>query len=353
MAKKAIGKQSVSFEHPPIICGAGSVVGQKEAEGPYGTCFDLAEEDPKLDADSWEEAEGKMQKKAAELAIDHAGIKKDQLRYVVAGDLLGQLMATSFGLMSLELPLFGVYGACSTMGESISLAAVLVEGGFADYVLAVTSSHFASAEKQFRFPLGYGNQRPRAATWTVTGSGAVVIRSACAEEEDGVEKVFVEETGKKLCVKVTGITTGKVVDLGVKDSMNMGACMAPAAGEVICRNLEDFGRKPEDYDKIITGDLGLVGKDILIDYLRSKGVDIEKQYMDCGIEIYSEDQNIQAGGSGCGCSAVMLAGHILKQLEENKWKRVLFVPTGALLSQVSFNEGNSVPGIAHGVVLEK
>ena len=353
MAQKAIGEQSVCFEHPPVICGAGSVVGQKESEGPYGNCFDVVEEDPKVDADSWEEAEGKLQKKAAELAIDHAGIRKEQIRYMVAGDLLGQLMATSFGLMSLELPLFGVYGACSTMGESISLASVLVEGGFADYVLAVTSSHFASAEKQFRFPLGYGNQRPRAATWTVTGSGAVVIKSAEEKESESVRKVYVEGTEKNLSVKVTGITTGKVIDLGIKDSMNMGACMAPAAGEVIYQNLSDFGRAPEDYDKIITGDLGMVGKDILLDYLCTKGVDIEKQYMDCGIEIFSEDQNTQAGGSGCGCSAVMLAGYILKMLEEKKWSRVLFVPTGALLSQVSFNEGNSVPGIAHGVVLEK
>lgn len=340
MAKKAIGEQSVLFENPPVICGAGSVVGQKESEGPYGKYFDQVVEDPKVGADSWEEAEGKLQTEAAKLAIGHAGLSKEKIRYLVAGDLLGQLMATSFGLMNLEIPLFGVYGACSTMGESLGLASVLVEGCFADYVLAVTSSHFASAEKQFRFPLGYGNQRPRAATWTVTGSGAVVVKRADASDGEGDR------------AKVTGITTGKVIDLGIKDSMNMGACMAPAAGEVIYQNLKDFGRKPEDYDKIITGDLGMVGKDILIDYLRSKGVDIEKQYMDCGIEIFFEDQNTQAGGSGCGCSAVMLCGYILKMLEEKNWKRVLFVPTGALLSQVSFNEGNSVPGIAHGVVLE-
>lgn len=365
MARKELGKQSVLFEHPPIICGAGSVVGQKESEGPYGSFFDEVVEDPKVEADSWEEAEGKLQTKAAELAIDHVGIKKDSIRYLVAGDLLGQLMATSFGLMNLEIPLFGVYGACSTMGESISLASVLVDGGFADYVLAVTSSHFASAEKQFRFPLGYGNQRPRAATWTVTGSGAVVIRSAEGSMGKGSNEqtesgTLAQERGNdntqkrkdSLEILVKGITTGKVVDLGIKDSMNMGACMAPAAGEVIYQNFMDFDRKPEDYDRIITGDLGMVGKDILLDYLRTKGFDMEEQYMDCGIEIFSEDQNTQAGGSGCGCSAVMLAGYILKMLNSGEWQRVLFVPTGALLSQVSFNEGNSVPGIAHGVVLE-
>lgn len=342
MAGKAVGKQSVSFENPPLICGAGSVVGKKESEGPYGGYFDEVEEDPKVGADSWEEAEGKLQAKAAGIAMEHAGINKEKLRYIVAGDLLGQLMASSFGLINLDVPLFGVYGACSTMGESLGIASMLIDGGFADYILAITSSHFASAEKQFRFPLGYGNQRPRAATWTVTGSGAVVLRSAMAEKQEG----------ERLLARVTGITTGKVIDLGIKDSMNMGACMAPAAGEVIFQNLTDFGREPEDYDKIITGDLGMVGKDILIDYMRTRGFEITEQYMDCGIEIFSEDQNTQAGGSGCGCSASMLAGYILKQLEEGKWKRVLFVPTGALLSQVSFNEGNSVPGIAHAVVLE-
>ena len=230
------------------------------------------------------------------------------------------------------------------MGESISIASMLVDGGFADNILAITSSHFASAEKQFRFPLGYGNQRKRAATWTVTGSGAVVLAS-----KKMAEKVNMSDKNK---VHITGITTGKIVDLGVKDSMNMGACMAPAAGNVIIRNLIDNGRKPEWYDKIITGDLGLVGKDILLDIMRSKGYDIADRYMDCGIEIYSREQNIQAGGSGCGCSATMLAGYILKMLESGKWHRVLFVPTGALLSPVSFNEGDSVPGIAHAVVLE-
>lgn len=237
------------------------------------------------------------------------------------------------------------------------LASMAVAAGYGDQVLAVTSSHFASAEKQFRFPLGYGNQRPKAATWTVTGSGAVVLSASkrCQEleqreEDESLSKEAMAEEGK---VKIKGITTGKIVDFGVKDSMNMGACMAPAAGDVIVQNLIDFGYQPEHYDKIITGDLGMVGKDILIDYVRAKGYDISDQYMDCGIEIYSEEQNTQAGGSGCGCSAVMLAGYILKMLESGEWKRVLFVPTGALLSPVSFNEGNSVPGIAHGVMLEK
>lgn len=335
--QKQQGKQSIFFEKPPFVSGYASVVGQKEGEGPYGSYFDVIEEDSKLGADTWEEAEGKLQEEAAKLAIEHSGFPLDEIRYIVAGDLLGQLMASSFGLLTLQKPFFGVYGACSTMGESISLGAMMIEGGYADHVLALTSSHFASAEKQFRFPLAYGNQRPRAATWTVTGSGGVVLSAA--------EKA-------KSRVVVRGITTGKIVDYGIKDTMNMGACMAPAAGDAIAAHLSDFDSSPEQYDRIITGDLGLVGKDILLDLLKAKGYDISKQYMDCGIEIYDEEQQVQAGGSGCGCSAVMLTGYILKQLESGEWKRVLFVPTGALLSVVSFNEGNSIPGIAHAVMLE-
>lgn len=354
MGKKQMGKQSIRFENPPVVSGAASVVGEKEGEGPYGKYFDQIEEDPKLGADSWEEAEGKLQEKAANLAIKHAGLQKKDVRYMVAGDLLGQLMASSFGLINLEIPLFGVYGACSTMGESIGVGSMIVEGGYADHVVALTSSHFASAEKQFRFPLAYGNQRPKASTWTATGSGAIVIsKSILAEEKkkhgvgEALPKEALAEKGK---VRIDGITTGKIVDFGVKDSMNMGACMAPAAGEVIAQNLKDFGVSPCHYDKIITGDLGLVGKDILLDYMKAKGYDISEQYMDCGIELYGEDQHAHAGGSGCGCSAIMLAGYILKKLESSEWKRVLFVPTGALLSQVSYNEGNSVPGIAHAVI---
>ena len=335
--KKQQGIQSVKFEEPPIICAAASVVGQKEGDGPFGDVFDQIESDPKVGGDTWEDAEGRLQERAAELAIQKAGCGKEAIRYIVAGDLLGQLMASSFGLAGFDKPLFGVYGACSTMGESIGIGSMLVEGGFADYVLAMTSSHFASAEKQFRFPLGYANQRPKASTWTVTGSGAVVI---CKGDQ------------KQGMAKITGITTGKIVDYGVKDTMNMGACMAPAAASVVAAHFKDFGTDPSEYDQIITGDLGMVGKDILIDILRSEGYDIADRYIDCGIEIYGRDAQAQAGGSGCGCSAVMLAGYVLKQLEIGEWKRVLFVPTGALLSVVSFNEGNSFPGIAHAVRLE-
>ena len=256
---------------------------------------------------------------------------------------MGQLIATSFGIAELKIPLFGIYGACSTMGEAMSIGAILVDGGYADRVLSITSSHFAGAEKQFRFPLDYGNQRPYSASWTVTGSGAVVITNA---------EHKITSSGEADVV-IKGITTGKIVDYGVKDSMNMGACMAPAAFETIKQNFEDFGIQPTYYDRIITGDLGCVGAKILIDLLQGANYDISKNHMDCGVEIFDqENQDTHAGGSGCGCSAITFASFVYKKLKTREWKRVLFVPTGALLSQVSFNEGKTVPGIAHAVMIE-
>lgn len=341
--KKMVGKRSVLFSRPPIIIGAGSVAGEKEGNGAFGKCFDMVEEDPLFGGKTWEEAESKMQQLATRIALRKAGLEPQEIRYLVAGDLLGQLIATSFGIMNFNIPMFGVYGACSTMGESLAIGAMLIDGEFADYVVALTSSHFASAEKQFRYPLAYGSQRPYSATWTVTGSGAVVLASSRAKWKR-------KETGY---VEVTGITTGTITDYGIKDSMNMGACMAPAASDTIYQNLEDFGRKPEDYDRIITGDLGEVGKEILIDLLKEKGYDVTAKLMDCGIEIYDkETQDTHAGGSGCGCSATTFASYILPKIEKGEWKRVLFVPTGALLSKVSYNEGKSVPGIAQAVVIE-
>lgn len=329
------GKASLAFENGPQILGKASVAGKKEGEGPLGEQFDIIEPDPLLGCENWEEAESALQKEAADLVIERAGLVRSEVRYLFAGDLLGQLIATSFGTVDLELPLFGLYGACSTIGEALCLGAMTVEAGYADYVMALSSSHFASAEKQFRFPLEYGNQRPLSTTWTVTGSGAFIL-------------------GKKGgSVRISGITPGRIVDMGLKDSMNMGACMAPAACDTICRSLEDFEREPEDYDRIITGDLGQVGTTILLDFMKSRGHDIRRQHRDCGSMIFdAETQDTHSGGSGCGCSALVLAAEILPKLMTGQWQRVLFLPTGALLSSVSFNEGNSVPGIAHGVILE-
>ena len=329
-----VGKQSIAFENGVYIYAMASIVGKKEGEGPLGHEFDMIVEDPKFGEDNWDAAESKFQNETAKLVISKSGLAKESIRYIFAGDLLGQLIATTFGIAELGIPLFGLYGACSTMGESISLGAMTVAAGYADYVMALASSHFASAEKSFRFPLEYSNQRPYSATWTVTGCGSVII---------GKDKGI---------AKIEGITTGKIVDYGIKDAMNMGACMAPAAADVIYNNLKDFHIEPDYYDKIITGDLGYVGQTILIDMLKERGIDISDRHYDCGIEIFDNDeQDTHSGGSGCGCSASVLCSYILKQLEKGYWKRILFVPTGALMSPISFNEGQSIPGIAHAVVL--
>ena len=338
------GKASIQFEDSPYITSAASVAGTKEGEGPLGALFDVTEQDDMMGQENWEAAESSLQKKAARLAVEKARLDQGKIRYLFAGDLLGQLIATSFGLMELDIPLFGLYGACSTMGEAMSLAAMAAAAGYGDRNLALASSHFATAEKQFRFPLAYGNQRPYSATWTATGCGAVVIENKAA---------FLRSGERKPMAKITGITTGKIVDFGLKDSMNMGAAMAPAAFHTIWQNFQDFGWDERQFDRIITGDLGTVGQTILLDLLGKEGYDLTGIHMDCGIELYDgEKQDTHAGGSGCGCSAITLCDMILPKIQEGIWRRVLFVPTGALLSTVSYNEGRSVPGIAHGVVIE-
>ena len=339
-----VGIGSLCFSKAPFIISTGSVVGKKEGEGPLASCFDvIGTGDEKFGEENWEAAESALQKEALTVTLGKINRQATDVRYLFAGDLLGQTIASSFGLKEFEIPMFGLYGACSTCGESLSLASMTIAAGYADCVAAVTSSHFASAEKQFRFPLEYANQRPKSATWTVTGSGAFLLAS---EEK-------MSEWKMKPMAKVTGITTGKIVDFGIKDSMNMGAAMAPGACDLIYRHLQDFGRTPADYDRIVTGDLGTVGSEILVDLLKEKGYDISAVHEDCGVKIYDgEKQGTGAGGSGCGCSAVTLSGHYLKELQRGRLNRILFVPTGALLSTVSFNEGQTVPGIAHGVVLE-
>lgn len=332
-----IGKYSIEFDNKPLISASASVVGQKEGEGPLGEYFDRVIDDPMAGQNTWEEAESEMQRQLVDELLIKSGLQAKEIRYFFAGDLLGQLIATSFGISGFEVPVFGLYGACSTMGEALSLAAMTVSAGYADNVIAMTSSHFGSAEKQFRFPLDYGNQRPLCATWTVTGAGGVLL-SASGESD--------------ICV--SGITTGRIVDYGIQDSFNMGAAMAPAACDVIYNHLMDFERRPEDYDAIYTGDLGSVGQTILIDLMDKRGFDISKVHHDCGVEIYDAGtQDTHAGGSGCGCSAATLSAQILRRIREGEYSRVLFVPTGALLSTISFNEGKTVPGIAHAVVIEK
>ena len=385
MEKKRVGQRSIQFLKPPHIAASASVVGKKEGEGPLHTYFDQIDETDLFGGQSWEEAESSMQKQAVELAIQKAGYTKEDMHYILAGDLLGQLIASAFGIAQTDIPFLGIYGACSTMGEGLLVSAMLVEAGFAERTVNVTSSHFASAEKEFRFPLGYGNQRPLAATWTVTGSGAVVLISeeeaqkrkqnmkqkntqnskyegnhvhenGTQSKQNGESDVIGSpnntlEHGKDVCI--IGATVGKIVDYGVKDKSNMGACMAPAAADTIAAHLRDFHRKPQDYDKIITGDLGAVGKEILLNLLQEQGFDATNVHEDCGMLIYDNEwQDTHSGGSGCGCSAATFASYLLNELKEGHWKRILFVPTGALLSPVSSNEGMTIPGIAHAVVIE-
>ena len=330
-----LGSQSIAYETPPYIVSSGSVVGKKESEGPLGELFDQMDETDLFGEETWELAESQMQHKACLVALEKAKKDPKEVRFLYGGDLLRQGIATSMGAEALQIPLFGLFGACSTSGEALALSSMCVAADYAEHVLAVTSSHFGSAEKEFRFPLGYANQRPLSSQWTVTGSGAFLV---------GKEKSH---------VRIAGITVGKIVDYGLKDSQNMGACMAPAAADTIAQHLEDFGRKESDYDKILTGDLGYVGQSILFDLMRKKGKDIKPNHADCGMLIFDQKkQKTNAGGSGCGCAAVTLSAYILPKIASGEWERVLFVPTGALMSTVSFNEGESVPGIAHGIVLE-
>lgn len=339
----ACNKSSIRLPMPVFIKESFCIAGTREGEGPLAEDIDIILREDKFGQDSWEAAESQMQNCAVQGLLEKAGVKKQQIRYLFAGDLLGQSMASSFGLMEFGIPYFGLYGACSTSGEALSLAAMAIGGGFAEAVICATSSHFASAEKEFRFPLEYGGQKPDASTWTVTGSGAFLLTTSGSDVNED----------NQIAAKITGVTTGRIVDLGVKDSMNMGCAMAPAAADLIRQHFEDFGSCPGDYDAIYTGDLGQVGSKALVDLLLAEGIDISSRHQDCGTLIYDiEKQSVGAGGSGCGCSAVTLASYILPRLRQRKLNRVLFVPTGALLSKTSFNEGRAVPGIAHGILLE-
>ena len=337
MPLKRMGLQTIDLPLRPAVCASAAFVGKKEGEGPLGAQFDHVAQDELYGQETFELAEKRLYLDAIRKAILKGGLKPENVQFLLGGDLLNQIITASFSARELGIPFIGLYGACSTMGEALSLGAMAVNGGYADQVMSMASSHFATAEKQFRFPLAYGNQRPMSATWTVTGCGAVVI---AGNRKDGL-------------ARIAGITTGRMVDMGTKDSMNMGAAMAPAAFHTIEQNLEDFQVNETWYDKIITGDLGEIGRTILLDFMKNKGRDLSQIHMDCGIEIYDKDQqDTHAGGSGCGCSAVTLCSYILPRVQDGTWKRVLFVPTGALLSTVSFNEGQSIPGIAHGVIIE-
>ena len=334
MNQKRLGRQTVALERPPALIGWAAVAGQKERKGPLGTLFSATSEDDTFGESSWEKAESAMQRLALSTALDRAGLAGSALDYVLAGDLLNQCISSTFALRGREVPFFGLYGACSTMAESLSLAALLLDGGFGRYAAALTSSHFCSAERQYRTPLEYGGQRTPTAQWTVTGSGAVILDA--------------QGTGPR----VTHVTTGKIVDKGIRDPANMGAAMAPAAYDTIRAHLSETGRKPSDYDLIATGDLGELGKEIVADFFHRDGVELPN-LTDCGLLIYDmEQQDVHCGGSGCGCSAAVLSALFLPGMMEGRWKRILFCGTGALLSPTSTQQGETIPGICHAVALE-
>ncbi|MCE5220725.1 MAG: stage V sporulation protein AD [Clostridium sp.] len=335
MHNKKMGNQTVKFDNPPKIIAVHSIVGPKEGQGPLSGYFDEVLNDDTLGKDSYEKAESQMMFTAITKTLKKAKLKETDIDYLFSGDLLNQIISSSFAAREFSIPFFGLYGACSTMSESLSLAAIIMDGGFAKHVIATTSSHFSSAERQFRFPLEYGSQRAQTAQWTVTGSGALIL---------GYEGNYPE---------VTHVTTGKVKDFGQKDANNMGAAMAPAAVDTIVNHFKDTGRKPSDYDVIATGDLGVIGRELADKLIQEFGYDIRKQHIDCGEIIFDkEKQKTESGGSGCGCSAVVFTGYLYKKLMKKEIKKLLLVSTGALMSTTSSLQGETIPGIAHAVAIE-
>jgi len=334
MNNKRIGTQTVVLPSSPSVIGFAAVGGKFESQGPLAGSFDLLEQDSMFGQKTWEQGESVMQKKALETALFKAGIQKSQLDYVFAGDLLNQCIGSSFSLRDSNLPFYGLYGACSTMGESLSMAAMLIDGGFAQYAAAMTSSHFCTAERQYRMPVPYGSQRPPSAQWTATAAGCTIV----AANGSGPY--------------ITHVTCGRIVDKGITDANNMGAAMAPAAYDTLSTFFQDTKTVPKDYDLIITGDLGKLGREIVLDFFRKDGVDLDGLYQDCGMLLYDlQKQDMHCGASGCGCSAAVLNAHLLPGMRSGKWKKILFAPTGALLSPTSSFQGESIPGICHAVCI--
>ena len=332
MRGKRLGRQTVALSNPPVIIASANVGGKMEGQGPLAQWFDEWSDDSFFGEKTWEKAESAMQKKALRRALQRAGLTPEQLDYVFAGDLLNQCIGSSFGLREFGVPFYGLYGACSTMGESLALASMMIDGGFADYCAAMTSSHFCTAERQYRMPVPYGSQRTPTAQWTATAAGCSIL----SDKGDGP--------------RVTLVTCGKIVDKGIKDANNMGAAMAPAAYDTLRAFFTETDTAPEDYDRVITGDLGELGHSIVRDFFARDGVDFGDAFTDCGLLLYDRQrQDMHAGGSGCGCSASVFNGYILDQLRRGVWKRIVFAPTGALLSPTSSFQGESVPGICHAV----
>lgn len=335
MAEYRQGRQSFRLPQSPVITAWASTAGKKESEGPLSHTFDITSQDTWFGQRTWEQAEKQLQRMTLGKLAEKANMRMTDFELVFSGDLLNQCIGSSFSLRNTGIPHLGLYGACSTMAESLLMASMAVGGGFADHAVAMTSSHFASSERQYRFPLDYGGQRTPTAQWTVTGSGAALV---CRDGKGP---------------RITGCTIGTVTDLGIKDASNMGAAMAPAAYATISAHLKDFEKKPEDYDLIVTGDLGQIGKDMLLELAKRDGLSLGGRLEDCGTLVFDrENQDVHAGGSGCGCSAVTLCGYFLDRLNRGKLNSILFCGTGALLSPTSTQQGLPIPGVCHAVVIE-
>ena len=333
MQSKRMGRQTVRLSRPPSVVSFAAIGSRQEAKGPLAAYFDELSPDSFFGAKTWEQGESVMQSRALQRALQKGGLKPADLDYILAGDLLNQCIGTSFGLRDFQIPFFGLYGACSTMGESLAVASLLIDGGFARIAGAMTSSHYCTAERQYRMPVPYGSQRTPTAQWTATASGCCILGA----QGEGPY--------------VTHITCGRIVDKGITDANNMGAAMAPAAYDTLSAHFRETGRKPSDYDLILTGDLGALGHEIVVDFFARDGIDMHHNYQDCGLMLYDlKKQDMHAGASGCGCSAAVLNGYLLRQMRQKKLRRILFAPTGALLSPTSSFQGESIPGICHAVV---
>ena len=339
---KHIGKRTLALENRPYLLGHAAAVGKKEGEGPLGERFDYVAKNDRMGQRSWELAESELQKTAIRLALRKATLPERSLDLILAGDLLNQCIGSFLASMHANVPYLGQYGACSTMAQGLALGGCLVESGAADRLLAAASSHFCSAERQYRFPLAYGGQRTPTAQWTATAAGAAVLGNSP-----------MPGTAEPCDVRVTHVLFGRMVEMGVKDAANMGAAMAPAAADTLSALLEDLGAQPQDFDCIVTGDLGHIGADLLLTLLRGDSIDLSPVYSDCGSLIFGDEQDAHAGGSGCGCSAAVLCGPLLRDMHRGKIHRLVFAGTGAMMSPTSVQQGQPIAGICHAVVLER
>ena len=334
MNHKKLGQQTILFYNPPSISQTASIVGPKEGKGPLARYFDRVECDDTCGESTFEKAEQYFTYESVNTLLNKSSLNKKQVDYYIGGDLLNQIISTNTTAMKLQIPYYGIYGACSTFAEGMHLASFMISGEFASSIIVSASSHFSSAERQYRSPLESGVQRKMTAQWTVTGSGSILLTK-------GFKAPY-----------ITHVTTGIVQDFGIKDANNMGTAMAPAAVETIMTHFKDTGYKPTDYDLIVTGDLGTVGKSIVIDLLTREGYDVSNRFTDCGVEIFDETQDTHARGSGAGCSAVVFSGYLYQKLLKKELNTILFVPTGALLSPTTTLQGDNIPAIAHAVTIE-